>query len=181
VNRSETLIEKWNGTAWSIVASPNVPSPATGIAEYNSFAQVMCTSANNCWAVGSFHDPYSQTNGSPQTLTENYAVTGPTPTPTPSPTPTATPSQTASTPNISPNGGTFRKKVAVKLSCATAGALIHYTTDGSDPNAASPTYPTTKKFKGIKLTGQGPHNVKAMAVASGLNNSSIASAVFTIN
>ena len=174
-NRSETLIEQWDGTTWSIVASPNVPSPSTGIAEYNSLAGVICNSANDCWAVGSFQNPYSQTNGSPQTLVENYAVTGP------SPTPTATPGQTVSMPNISPNGGTFRKKVTVKLSCATAGALIRYTTDGSDPTASSPTYPAGKKFKGIKLAGQGSHTIKAMAAASGLNNSSIASAAFTIN
>jgi Chitobiase/beta-hexosaminidase C-terminal domain/Divergent InlB B-repeat domain len=85
------------------------------------------------------------------------------------------------TPTISPNGGTFKKKVKVKLSCATAGATIYYTLNGSDPTAASAIYSTRKKFKGIKLRGKGRHTVKAMAAASGLNNSTIASATFTIN
>lgn len=171
VNFSATLIEQWNGTAWSIATSPN-----PGF-EYNYLNGVTCNLANNCWAVGSYDS--NPDSGPDQTLIENYAVASPTP--TPSPTPTATPSQTVSMPNISPNGGTFRKKVTVKLSCATAGALIHYTTDGSDPTASSPTYSTSKKFKGIKLTGQGPHTVKAMATASGFNNSTLASAAFTIN
>jgi hypothetical protein len=69
VNTSRTLIEQWNGTAWSIVASPNVPSPSTGIAEYNSLNQVICNSANNCWAVGNYEDPYSV--GPAQTLIES--------------------------------------------------------------------------------------------------------------
>ena len=82
---------------------------------------------------------------------------------------------------ISPSGGTFKKKVKVKLSCASAGATIYYTLDGNDPTTASAIYPTNKKFKGIKLRGKGLHTVKAMAAASGFNTSTIASATFTIN
>ena len=85
------------------------------------------------------------------------------------------------TPRISPNGGSFKKKVKVKLSCATASATIYYTLDGNDPTTASAIYSRNKKFKGIKLKGKGLHTVKAMAAASGFNNSTIASATFTIN
>jgi hypothetical protein len=105
----------------------------------------------------------------------------PTPTPTPTATPTPTPAQTAMTPVIAPGGGSFKKKVTVKLSCATTGATIHYTLDGSDPTTASAVYATSKKFKGIKLTGAGLHTVKAMAAASGFSNSAIAAATFAIN
>lgn len=42
-----TLAERWNGTSWSIVASPN-PGGATG-AQLNG---VSCTSATSCFAVG---------------------------------------------------------------------------------------------------------------------------------
>jgi hypothetical protein len=114
---------------------------------------------------------------------------GPTPTPTPTPTatptpsvtPTPTPLQTVATPVILPTAGTFKKKVTVKLSSATAGATIYYTLDGIDPTTASAIYSTSKKFKGIKLKGKGLHTVKALATASGFTNSTIASTTFTIN
>jgi hypothetical protein len=88
---------------------------------------------------------------------------------------------TVATPVISPNGGTFRKKVFVKLSCATAGATIHYTLDGTDPTTTSSVYLAGKKNKGFKITGLGSHTVKAIAAESGYQNSPIASATFTIN
>ena len=53
-----TLIEHWNGTTWSIVASPNI----TGY-----LSDVTCASASDCWAVG-----YYFTGGLPRTLTEHW-------------------------------------------------------------------------------------------------------------
>ena len=44
---SPTLIERWDGNAWSIVPSPNVSSVAN-----NSLNSVACTSPSQCWAVG---------------------------------------------------------------------------------------------------------------------------------
>jgi chitinase len=70
------------------------------------------------------------------------------------------------------------------MSCATAGATIYYTTDGTDPTTSSAIYPSSsgkKKFKGIKISGKGQHTVKAMAAESGYNNSDIAVANFTID
>ena len=108
----------------------------------------------------------------------------PTPTPAATPTPTATPIQTVATPLISPNGGSFKKKVTIKFSCATAGAKIYYTLDGSDPTTSSAFYSAAsgkkKKSKGIKMTGSGPHIVKAKAAATGYIDSSVASATLTI-
>jgi hypothetical protein len=104
-----------------------------------------------------------------------------TPTITPTPTVTPTPSQTVMRPVISPAGGIFKKKVTLKISCATAGATIYYTLDGTDPTSASAIYSTSKKFKGIKLKAKGLQTVKAMAAASGFNNSTVTSAIFTIN
>jgi hypothetical protein len=43
---SHTLIEHWNGSAWTIVPSPNVGSGN------NSLAAVAARSANDVWAVG---------------------------------------------------------------------------------------------------------------------------------
>ncbi|MHB8598723.1 MAG: beta propeller repeat protein [Ktedonobacteraceae bacterium] len=47
---SQTLIEHWNGTSWSIVHSPNVPSV------YNSLNGVTAVSTNDVWAVGGSND-----------------------------------------------------------------------------------------------------------------------------
>jgi len=44
----QTLIERWNGSTWSIVKSPD---PGT---DFNELSSVSCPSANSCFAVGSF-------------------------------------------------------------------------------------------------------------------------------
>ena len=44
-----TLIQRWNGTSWTIVPSPN-----SGAAENNVLNSVACTSPAECWAVGSY-------------------------------------------------------------------------------------------------------------------------------
>ena len=41
--------------------------------------------------------------------------------------------ETVAMPTITPDGGAFTGSVEVTLECATPGATIHYTTDGSDP------------------------------------------------
>ena len=41
-----TLIEHWNGAAWSIVTSPNASDT------FNTLSDVTCTSASDCWAIG---------------------------------------------------------------------------------------------------------------------------------
>src|SRR4029077_15289921 len=43
----QTLIEQWNGVSWSIINSPG-----TGTAQFNELDAVTCTSASQCWAVG---------------------------------------------------------------------------------------------------------------------------------
>jgi hypothetical protein len=48
----QTLIEHWNGAAWSIVTSPN-----TSTTQDNSLSGVTCTSASDCWAVGDYVIP----------------------------------------------------------------------------------------------------------------------------
>ncbi len=46
----QTLIERWNGTSWKKVASPNPGGPARD----NFLEAVTATSAGNAWAVGSY-------------------------------------------------------------------------------------------------------------------------------
>jgi hypothetical protein len=59
--RSETLIEHWNGTNWSIVPSPNIAN-----VESNSLSSVAAVAANNVWAVG---DAY---NGTDEEIIEHW-------------------------------------------------------------------------------------------------------------
>jgi subtilisin family serine protease/subtilisin-like proprotein convertase family protein len=81
-------------------------------------------------------------------------------------------SQTVATPIISPNGGPFTKKVTVALSTATAGALIYYTDNGTEPTTRSKKY---KKPFNVSKT----RTIKVMAFKSGMTQSSTATAVFT--
>jgi hypothetical protein len=56
-----TLVESWNGTAWSVVSSP---SPGTHL---NELADVSCVSTVSCTAVGYIS---SETTGDQYTLIE---------------------------------------------------------------------------------------------------------------
>ncbi len=62
----QTLIEHYDGTTWSIVTSPNVSSN-----QVNILNDVTCTSATDCWAVGSFYVMVGIVVNS-QTLVEHY-------------------------------------------------------------------------------------------------------------
>src|ERR1041385_1996505 len=81
---------------------------------------------------------------------------------------------TVATPTISPNGGAYTGSVSISLSTNTAGASIYYTTNGSDPTTSSTLY--TGSFN-LAATA----TVKAKAVKSGMTDSVIASASFTIS
>ena len=69
---------------------------------------------------------------------------------------------TPDAPVFSPASGTTfsTANLSVSISCPTEGAVIHYTTDGSEPTAESPEY---KRFK---ITGK--TTVKAVAVLDGM-------------
>ena len=83
------------------------------------------------------------------------------------------PKLTVATPTFTPNGASsFTGTQSVTISCTTAGATIHYTTDGTDPTASSPVYST-------KLSLTSTTTVKAIAVKADMNNSAIATATFT--
>lgn len=61
-NSYQTLIERWDGTRWSVVPSPSPGSP------YNDLQGVTAIGANDAWTVGS----YSGGNFVDQTLAEHW-------------------------------------------------------------------------------------------------------------
>ena len=77
------------------------------------------------------------------------------------------------TPAFSPAAGTYTGSVTVTISDATSGATIRYTTDGSTPTTSSPIYTGP-----ITLTQT--TTIRAMATASGMTDSNVASATYTI-
>jgi hypothetical protein len=76
-------------------------------------------------------------------------------------------------PVFAPNGGPVVSGATVKISDATHGAVIHYTTNGATPTASSAVYPAA----GIKVTKA--ETIKAIAIAPGFLPSSVAQAAFT--
>ena len=87
-------------------------------------------------------------------------------------TPPLTPA--AAAPTFSPAAGTFTSVQTIALSDSTAGAAIHYTTDGTTPTASSTLYSSPIKISTTTT-------IEAIAAASGYNNSVAATATFTIN
>jgi hypothetical protein len=50
--REQTLVEGWNGTAWSVTTSADVNSGST--LQNNGLDAISCVSAADCWAVGDY-------------------------------------------------------------------------------------------------------------------------------
>lgn len=77
------------------------------------------------------------------------------------------------TPVIAPtNGTTFEDTLNVTITCATDGADIYYTTDGTAPTTAS-----TKYTSSIAITES--KTIKAIAVKRGMTDSEVATASYT--
>ena len=82
--------------------------------------------------------------------------------------------EVVATPVFSPAGGEFYEPVSVEISCATSGATVYYTTNGSTPTAAS------TKYTGA-ITVSSTTTIKAIAVKDGYYaNSNVAEATYTI-
>lgn len=75
-------------------------------------------------------------------------------------------------PTFSPVGGTYTEAQSVTISCATDGASIYYTTDGSEPTTSS------TKYTGAITVSQ-TTTLKAIA-SNGTETSSVATATYTI-
>ena len=81
--------------------------------------------------------------------------------------------QTVATPAFSVASGVVNSGTSVTITCATDGAKIYYTTDGSNPTASSTEYT-------VAISVTPPMTLKAIAVKDGMNDSAVASASYTI-
>ncbi len=82
-------------------------------------------------------------------------------------------SPTVATPVIAPGTGTYSGAQSAAITCATAGAVIHFTIDGSTPTAASPVYSGP-------IAVAATETIKAMAHKGGFLDSAVGVAVLTI-
>jgi hypothetical protein len=89
-------------------------------------------------------------------------------------TPAGTGTPTAAAPTFSPAAGTYTSAQTVSLSDSTSGAVIYYTTNGSTPTTSSSKYSAPVSISATTT-------IEAIAVASGYNNSAVASATYTIS
>lgn len=80
-------------------------------------------------------------------------------------------------PVLEPGDGTTfdTDELTVKASCATAGAVIYYTTDGSEPTTASAPFPT----EGLKLHETTTVKAVAAVADASLENSKTVTATYT--
>jgi hypothetical protein len=87
------------------------------------------------------------------------------------------------TPNFEPPAGTYSSAQTVTMVSSTPGATICYTTNGTTPAAATPGTCSvgTTVASGASITVGTTETVQALATMSGRNNSSVASAAYTIN
>ncbi len=85
---------------------------------------------------------------------------------------TASGGESVATPAFDPASCNFHPTTNVTLSCATEGATIRYTLDGSDPTAESAVY-------GSPIELSATTTIKARAYAEGMNPSAVASATYT--
>ena len=77
-------------------------------------------------------------------------------------------------PVFTPEEGNYYGTLEVSIACATEGAVIRYTTDGSEPDADCPAY-----TEPIRLC-PGDWTVRAVAMANGAPDSEITTAVYHI-
>ncbi len=77
-------------------------------------------------------------------------------------------------PVVTPEPGTVDAGTVIKATCDTEGATIHYTTDGTDPDATSAVFPA----EGIAINEA--TNFRFIAVKDGMNDSPVVVAAYTI-
>ncbi len=89
------------------------------------------------------------------------------------PAPASAPVAPTATPTFSVASGAFETAQTVTIACTTTGAVIRYTTDGSNPTATSPIYTAPVALSSTTT-------LKAMAMKTGMGDSALATSTYTI-
>jgi hypothetical protein len=90
--------------------------------------------------------------------------------------------QTVSTPQFSPVAGPYYSDQAVTISCTTPDVTIYYTIDGTDPSTASQVFNPASPIAVVGNQNYSTNTtIKALGVKTGMTNSTIASAAYTIS
>ena len=90
----------------------------------------------------------------------------------------ATPTSSVATPTFNVAQGTYTGSQAVTVSTATTGATIRYTTNGADPTSSTGTFINGTSGS---VTISSSTTLKARAFKSGVTDSGVASATYTIS
>src|SRR5580700_918616 len=83
------------------------------------------------------------------------------------------PTGLTATPTFTPAAGTYTGTQSVAISDATNGAVIYYTTNGTQPTTSSPVYSSP-------ISVAANETLNAIALASGDTTSAVGSAVYKI-
>jgi hypothetical protein len=133
----------------TIYYTTNGNTPTTSSTKYTAAIPVSSTQTIQAIAVASGHTQSAVAKGT-------YTIVTP-----------------AATPAFSPAPGTYSTKQSVKITDATSGATIYYTTDGKAPTTSSTKYSAA-------ITVKSTETIKAIAVASAHSQSAEASGKYTI-
>jgi hypothetical protein len=139
-----------DGTSGAVIYyTTNGTTPTASSIKYTGAISVAASEALEAIAIASGH-----TNSA--IASARYTITTP-----------------AATPVFSPAAGTYSTVQSVKITDATAGAVIYYTANGTTPTTASTKYTAA-------ITVSASETLKAIAVATGFTTSAVASAVYVI-
>ena len=94
--------------------------------------------------------------------------------------PASAPEPATADPTITPAGGTFQNSVTVTLACATDGATIVYTTDGTTPSTDGTTPTGTSALYTAPFAVTRSRVLMVKAVKQGYSDSNVVSANFVI-
>ena len=169
ITENKTLYAKWTETLCTVTVNNG-----TGSGDYAAGASVTIT-ANTPAEVGKQFMEWTGTDGLVFTSGNKNTATATFTMPANAVTVTATygGASSVSAPTFSPDGGTYTGIQNVTVSCATGGATIRYTTDGTEPTETSPVYSSP-------VTVSKNTTIKAISILDSLPMSKVSTASYTI-